>query len=134
MKVATSPDFLAACAAHPRVAPYVGPWLGGNEAKWPFCIGLEWESGGIVFEPSAPGVYAAHFMFLPKTQDVPGKCREALSHMFARTGANKVTGRTPVRFRHARQAAAAAGMRHLFNCAGYSYCEITRADWLKNKE
>lgn len=135
MRVARSPAFLEWVANHPRVRPYIGPGTERFEAghSWQETIALEWDTGGIVFVRTAPRVYSAHWVFLPDTTDVVGKARQALRHMFTATDAQKITGRTPMKLRHARKAAQAAGMRHLFNCAGDSFCELTRDEWLKDE-
>ena len=136
MRVATSPAFLEACANCPRVRPYIGGGLGLFAAgeSWKHTVGLEWDTGGIVFVQHSPGIYSGHWVFLPGTTDVVAKARDALRHMFTETNALKITGKTPLKLRHARKAAQAAGMRHLFDCAGYSYTEISRAQWLTDEE
>ena len=136
MRVAVSPAHLEAVANHPRVRPYIGagtdPIAAGD--SWQRTVALEWDEGGIVFMLEAPGVYSAHWVFLPKTKEVIGKAREALRYLFTHTDAQRVIGKTPLQLRHARKAALAAGMNHLFDCSGFSYCELTRSAWLTDEE
>jgi len=136
VKVSTSPEFLESVANHPRVLPNIGgdgkPFKAGD--SWADSVGLEWDEGGIVFVRQAPGIYSAHFVFLPKTPDILGKCREALRYMFTRTACHTVTGKTPIHLKHARRAAKAAGMVHLFDCDGYAHTRLTAREWIKHKE
>jgi hypothetical protein len=136
MRRARIPDFLESVANHPRVRPYIGP--GDHRVSagvtWDSTVALEWREGGIVFMREATGVYSGHWVFLPKTPDVVGKAREALRYLFTHTDAQRVTGKTPLELRHARKAAQAAGMRHLFNCDGHSFTELTRDQWLKDED
>lgn len=136
MRVADSPAFLEGVANNPRVRPYIGP--GTHEFRagesWWRTLALEWGEGGIVFLDEGRGTYSAHWVFLPKTPDVVGKAREALRYLFTHTDARRVIGKTPLKLRHARKAAKAAGMRHLFDCDGHSFCELTRAQWLTDED
>jgi hypothetical protein len=135
MRRARIPDFLESCANHPRVFPHIGCTEArfSAGASWERTVALEWREGGVVFVEEAPGVYSGHWVFLPKTKDVVGKARAALRYLFTHTDAQRVTGKTPLELRHARKAAQAAGMRHLFNCDGHSFTELTRDQWLKDE-
>lgn len=134
MRRATSPEFLESVANHPAVLPYIGgngqPFKAGE--SWANTVALEWDEGGIVFLRTAPGVYSAHFVFLPKTRDIPAKCAEALRYMFTRTPCHTVTGKTPLHLKHAVRAAQAGGMRHLFDCDGHAYSRLTAREWFKH--
>ena len=136
MRVATGPEFLESVANHPRVIRAIGcagdAFAAGD--SWADSIGLEWDEGGIVFHRTAPGIYSAHLVFLPKTRDVAAKCADALRYMFTRTGARVITGTIPLRLRHARQVAKTARMRHLFDCNGFAHYRLTVQDWRKHRE
>ena len=136
MKRSESPAFLESVANHPRVLRAIGctgeQFTAGD--SWADSIGLEWDEGGIVFHRTAPGIYSAHLVFLPKTQGIAAKCADALRYMFTRTGARVITGTIPLRLRHARAVAKAAHMRHLFDCDGKAHYRLTVQDWRKHKE
>lgn len=134
MKRAVDPAFLESIANHPSVRPY----LGGDgksefrtEDTWAQTIALEWPEGGLVFLRHAPGLYSGHFVFLPHTPDVAGKCREALDYMFTQTDAERIFGTTPLPFKHAIRTAKRAGFRHTHTANGLSHCELTRQQWLE---
>jgi len=132
MHVARSPDHLKAISDHPRVRAYIGgdgvsPADPG--ASWDRSVALEWEEGGIIFTLVSQGVYSAHLVFAPKTQDTVGKCKDALTYLFTHTDARRVVGKTPRDIRHAIRLARNVGMRHLFDTPQYSFCEMTRGEW-----
>ncbi len=134
MQLARSPEHLQAIASLPRVRPYIGgdgssPVVAPD--NWSRSVALEWLEGGIIFTPVSQGVYSAHLMFAPKTQNVVGKCKDALAYLFTHTDARRVVGKTPRDIRHAIRLARKVGMRHLFDTPQYSFCELTRDDWHK---
>lgn len=135
MKRATSPDFLLTVANHPRNAPYTGAaWTEYDPARWAHTVALEWPDGGVVFEQCRSGAWSFHWVFLPRAKDVVSKGREAIAYLFRHTGAQRVIGNAPTKFRHATKAASAAGMRHQFDCRGRSFFELSRTQWLTDKE
>ena len=129
MRVATSPAFLEAIANDPRVRPALGGEGEFRCTTWAGTVALEWDEGGIVFRPEWPGVYSAHWLFLPHTKDVLGKASEALAYLFTHTDAAKVIGQTPLHLKHAIRAARNAGMRHIADLQGHSLSEMTRQEW-----
>lgn len=135
MKRSVSPDFLLTVANHPRVAPYTGAaWAQYDPQRWARTVALEWPDGGVVFERLDSGAWEGHWVFLPKAKDVVSKGREAIAYLFTHTDAQRVIGKTPTKFRHAIKAARAVGMRHLFDCRGLSFSELSRPQWLTDKE
>jgi hypothetical protein len=135
VKKAESPDFLLSVANHPRNRAYTGAaWSEYDPARWDHTLGLEWSDGGVVFEQLKSGVWEAHWVFLPKARNAVAKGREALAYLFTHTDARKVIGKTPSKWRHAKRAASRVGMRLLFECRGFSFTELTRQQWLTDKE
>lgn len=135
MRRSTGPDFLLAVAQHPRNAAYTGAaWAQYDPARWERTVALEWPDGGVVFERLQSGAWEGHWVFLPHAQGVVRKGREAIAYLFTHTDAQRVIGKTPTKFRHAIKAARAVGMRHLFDCRGTSFCELSRSQWLTDKE
>lgn len=136
MRVADSPTFLESVANDPRVRPFIGP--GSEEVRagdsWARTLGLEWDTGGIVFMDQGDGVYDAHLLFLPGTQHTLAKCREALRYLFTRTKARKVIGSIPVDNTRARRIASAAGMQHTQVRDGHAHYALTARDWVRAKE
>lgn len=129
MKRAVDPAFFDDCISRLAFAPYQV-----ESERWDNSVVLEFEDGCIAFERVSPGVYSAHWCFLPKAREVIAKGWEALHYMFTKTGAVRIVGKTPHDKRHAKKAAAAVGMRHLFDCPLYSHTALTRAEWQLTKE
>jgi hypothetical protein len=130
MRVATGPAFLESVANHPRVIRAIGCTAERFEAgeSWKDSIGLEWDTGGIVFIRHAPGWYSVHLVFLPKTPDVLGKCAEAARHMFTQTDARVLTGDIPTHLRHACRVARKM-MIHVGDQDGRSLFRLTAEEW-----
>lgn len=101
----------------------------GESDRFARSVVLEFEDGCIAFERISPQVYSAHWCFLPKAKDVVGKGRDALAYLFANTDALRVVGKTPLTLKAAIRAARKVGMRHLFDCSGWSFTELTRAQF-----
>lgn len=134
MKRSVSPDFLLSVANHPRNRSYTGAAWGEYDPKrWANTVALEWEDGGVVFEP-VRSAWEGHWVFLPKAKDVVRKGREAIAYLFNHTNAQRIIGKTPIQFRHARTAAERVGMRHVFDARGFSFTELTRQQWQHDKE
>lgn len=134
MRRATSPDFLLTVANHPRNRRYTGAASEYDPARWEHTLALEWSDGGVVFEQLKSGAWDFHWVFLPRAKDVVRKGREAIAYLFEHTNAARVVGNAPTKFRHATKAAKAAGMKHLFDCRDRSYFELSRSQWLTDKE
>lgn len=134
MKRATSPEFFLACCNHPRIRPYIGgdgqSVVEMDPARWERSYVLEWPDGCIAFERISPGVYSAHWAFLPGATQVVAKGKQALRWLFGR-GAERVVGKTPLRFRHAIRAARAAGMKPLFDDHDFSHTALSRHEFTR---
>ena len=126
-------DFLESLANDPRIRPFIG---GEGEVRagesWNDSIGLEWDSGGIVFLKESPGVYSAHLLFLPHASPLK-KCLEALRYMFTRTACHTVIGQIPTDNANARRIAVLAGMDHLGDKNGHSHYRLTARDWVRKR-
>lgn len=114
MKVATSPAFLEGVANDPRVFPYIASKGRGKfdlSALWADCIGLEFDTGGLIAHLVAPGVYDLHILFLPKSVNVREKVAQALAYLFA-SDAALVIGRIPADLPHCRRLARDMGLTY----------------------
>jgi hypothetical protein len=132
---ASDPVFLESIANDPRIASRVGSdgsFRAGD--SWDRTVALEWDTGGIVFLQEAPGLYSGHWVFLPGTPGVVAKGRQALDYLFSNTDAQHVIGLTPLDNPRAIRAAIGAGMRGVCNRDGHAFCELTRAQWILDKE
>lgn len=135
MKRAETPDFLESIANDPRVRPYIG---GAGECRagstWRNSIGLEWDTGGIVFMHEGDGVYDAHLLFLPGTWGVVGKCLKALQYLFTRTNARKLQVKYPTGYARVTRIVRAVGMKHLKDEDGYSHYALSALDWIRTRK
>ena len=125
LRVATSPDFLESVAE--KVLDAAGFKPGDS---WQDTIGLEWDTGGIVFLKHAHRWYSAHLVFLPKTKDIAGKCRQALNYLFTKTDCYVLTGEIPVHLKHAVRIAAKF-MPRLPDKEGLARFMLIRDDYLE---
>jgi hypothetical protein len=125
---ATDPAFFNECISRLIFAPYAV-----ESARWAKSVVLEFEDGCIAFEQVSPGVYSAHWCFLPKAKDVVTKGKQALGYLFAH-GAQSVVGKTPHDKPHAKRASRAVGMQHLFDCPRFAHTALTREQWQLTKE
>jgi hypothetical protein len=134
VKRAESPDFLESIANDPRVRPYIG---GTGEMRagetWQHSVGLEWDTGGIVFMHQGDGVYDAHLLFLPGTWGVVGKCRKALQYLFTRTNARKLVVAYPSGYDRVTRVVKACGLEHIKDEDGLSHYAISARNWIRSR-
>lgn len=135
MRVAADPAHLEAIANDPAIRPYLG---GDGEVRagdsWANTIGLEWDSGGVVFVQEAMGIYSGHLVFARKTQDTLAKVQEAFRHMFCTVKAREIRADFPSHFAHVRRIVRALGMRHISDNNGSAHYAQTAREWTKHKE
>ena len=97
MKVATSPEFLESVANDERVHKWVAE--DGKPislaAIWPESIGIEFDTGGFLFQRLGVGVYEVHTLFLPKSVRVYDKARLAAQYMFCATDCKEILTKVP---------------------------------------
>jgi len=130
VKRATDPAFLLSVANHPRNRHYTGAaWGDYDPQRWAKTVALEWPDGGVVFERVSDAAWEGHWCFAPKAKDVVAKGRQAIAYLFSHTNAQRIIGKTPASYRHARKAAEAVGMQVLFTCNGFCHSQLCRADF-----
>ena len=111
MKVSDSPAFFERIANDARVFPAIA--RKGREpfdlsGIWPDCIGLEFDTGGLIFHQHEPDIYNVHILFLPKTRDAKGKALHAVGDVF-KAGAKELIAVIPADLPHCRRLALAVG-------------------------
>lgn len=117
MKISEDHRFFNEIVNHPRVLPSVsqyGPKELDLEPIWDWCVGIEFDTGGWIFQQLEGGYYEVHTLFLPKSRDIVPKAKQALHHMFTRTDMLECVTRVPRDLPHALKLAQAGGFRWRF--------------------
>jgi hypothetical protein len=98
LKIAATHEFLEAVANDEAVHK----WVSEDDKPislasiWPQCIGIEFDTGGFVFQKIGPNCYEVHTLFLPKSRDVLSKARAAAHFMFCATDCTELVTKVPV--------------------------------------
>lgn len=106
-EIVSHPRVVKAVTEHPNVIPDLEP-------IWPWCVGVEFDGGGWIFQRLEGGYYEVHTLFLPKSRDIVENAKKALFYMFTATDALEIVTRVPTDLPHARKLAEAGGFRYRF--------------------
>lgn len=117
MKFSDGCAFLNSVANRPDVFPLVA--MSGQKTIdlspiWSYCIGIEDEQGGFLFQRIVPGFFEVHTLF-PASGGAVKKTAEALQMMFCATECREIVTRVPATNRAANLLARKAGMRHAYS-------------------
>lgn len=144
MKISDDHSFFQEIVGDPKVAAAVTH--DGNppdlEPIWPWCVGIEFDTGGWIFQKLEGGYYEVHTLFKPKSANVADKARKALFYMFTCTDALEIVTRVPHDLPHAKRLALKGGFKYRFTrdegwerngqTIGCDYFGLTLDDWTRD--
>lgn len=138
MRLSTGPEFLESVANDPRVFPWVSasPEPVSLSAIWPTCIGVEFDTGGFLFQKLGAACYEVHTLFLPKSRGVLDCARVAASFMFCATECEEILTKVPVNNIAARRLTEKMGFtkafsrRAAFGAQDVDYYRLPLTGWM----
>lgn len=138
LRLSTGPEFLESVANDKRVFPWVSATAEpiSLAAIWPTCIGIEFETGGFLFQKLGPACYEVHTLFLPKSRGVLDCARVAASFMFCATECEEILTKVPVNNVAARRLTEKMGFakefsrRAAFGAQDVDYFRLSLKGWM----
>lgn len=116
MKVAEDARFLELIANHPQVFPFVS-FRGLTEIRfgpaWDTCMGLEFDTGGFVFQRLDNDWWEVHTLFLPKSREPDAAAEKAMRYMFEVVAAEALITQIPHDLPHVRRFAERHGFSYV---------------------